>query len=334
MCKAARWQLAGMLPAALSQVPAHQPSINTAIVLCRTGHCRRPSGTSQFERRRTQVASQHRRFLAVRWVRAWGQSPPRQSFCSLLPYHNQVSLLLLKSTIKSCHHAVSILLFLPLQMDAKSDAQTNSCMWLCPTTRITSLSKDSRQAAWHFAQQQLQNRQFMAALLHAARCFVQTGTLTNVCLALLLFILRTRHSASGRIFQRVLPGWGWDWAHQAQRDWSRSQLKATATHGFDSRPLSRHPLTDHFGKAVPLQALVNSIKEAVFYPVTLTVVNMPGLGEVAEALLLCGFCFSTQLFCPADLAAAAEVVPMGGTGQRSLSVNRYLVLFIQTDFPS
>lgn len=331
MCKAA--QLAGMLPAAPSPTSAHRPSVNTVVVLCRTGHCRHPSGTSQFERRRTQVASQHRGFLAVRQG-TWGQSPPWQSFRSLFPYHNQVSLLLLRSTIRFCHHMVSILLFLPLQMDAKSNTQTNSCMWSCPTARITSLSKDSMQAAWHFAQQQLQNRQFMAALLHAARCFVQTGTLTNMCLALLLFILRTRHSASGRIFQHALPRCGWDLAHQAQWDWSRSQLKATGTHGFDSWPLSHHPLTDHFGKAVPLQALVNSIKETVFYPVTLTVVNMQGLGEVAEALLLCGFCFSTQLFCPADLAAAAEVVPMGGTGQKSLSVNRCLVLSIQTDLPS
>lgn len=72
----------------------------------------------------------------------------------------------------------------------------------CATARITSLpSKDWAQAACHFVQQQLQNRQFTAALFHAARsCSVQTGTVTDTCSALLLFILRTEHSASVKIF--------------------------------------------------------------------------------------------------------------------------------------
>lgn len=50
--------------------------------------------------------------------------------------------------------------------------------------------------------------------------------------------------------------------------------------------------------------------------------------------MLCGFCFSPQLLCPAALAAAAEAVPAGRAGQRSLSVNSYFVLSIQTDLPS
>lgn len=56
----------------------------------------------------------------------------------------------------------------------------------------------------------------------------------------------------------------------------------------------------------------------------LTVVNMQGLrGD--EFLLLCGFCFSSQLFHPAVLAAAAEAVPAEGVEQKGLS--------IPTDFP-
>lgn len=65
---------------------------------------------------------------------------------------------------------------------------------------------------------------------------------------------------------------------------------------------------------------------------TLTVVNMQRLRWTDEALLLCGFCFSSQLFGPAVLAAAAEAVPTGA-GQKALSVSSYLLLPIQTDFP-
>lgn len=65
----------------------------------------------------------------------------------------------------------------------------------------------------------------------------------------------------------------------------------------------------------------------------LTVVNMQRVGGIDEALLLCGFCFSSQLFCPAVLAAAAEAVPREGVGQKDLSVSSYLVLSFQIDFP-
>lgn len=65
----------------------------------------------------------------------------------------------------------------------------------------------------------------------------------------------------------------------------------------------------------------------------LTVVNMQRLGGIDEALLLHGFCFSSQLFCPVVLAAAAEAVPTEGVGQKGLSVSSYLLLSIQTDFP-
>jgi len=71
----------------------------------------------------------------------------------------------------------------------------------------------------------------------------------------------------------------------------------------------------------------------VFNPTTLTVVNMQRLGGIDEALLLCSFCFSSQLFSPAVLAAAAEAVPKEGEGHKGLSVSSYLVLPIQTDFP-
>lgn len=65
----------------------------------------------------------------------------------------------------------------------------------------------------------------------------------------------------------------------------------------------------------------------------LTVVNMQRLGGIDEALLLRVFCFSSQLFCPAVLAAAAEAVPTGGVRQKGLSISSYLVLSIQTDSP-
>lgn len=132
----------------------------------------------------------------------WGQLSPWQSFHTSLPHHYHVSRFFLSSAINSCHHTVLILLFLPLQMDTKSNTQTNSFMRYCAIARITYLSpKDSTQAACHVAQRQLQNRYFMAALLYSARCFfVQTGAVTNTCLGLLLCILRTKHSAPGRIF--------------------------------------------------------------------------------------------------------------------------------------
>lgn len=59
---------------------------------------------------------------------------------------------------------------------------------------------------------------------------------------------------------------------------SRNQLKVIRTHGFESSLLSHQPLTDLFGKAVPLQAAVSSIKEAVSHPRTLTAVDVQRLG--------------------------------------------------------
>ena len=156
---------------------------------------------SQFEQRRTQVASQHRSLLAARLVREDRHLPGEASTsrtCTAVTFPP----FFLSSAINSCPHTVSILLFLPLQMDTKSNTQPNSFTRYYVIARIMYLSpEDLTQAACHFAQRQLQKKYFVAALLHAARCcFAQTRAVTKVCLSLLLCTVRTKHSAAGRIF--------------------------------------------------------------------------------------------------------------------------------------
>lgn len=92
-------------PATLSLVSVHQPNVKIAIVLCRIGYCCCPSGMSQFERRRTQVSSQHRSLLAVRLVCEDSHLPGKASTppsCTTIRFPNSFSVqLLIPVTVRS-----------------------------------------------------------------------------------------------------------------------------------------------------------------------------------------------------------------------------------------